>query len=758
MALTRRAIRVYAALDGLKDHREEDALDALLPFMAPILQFIPGRPFQARFLVMGAKRLYGWNLTLPVAEAFQERLAQKGWLVRSFKTDRTSFWVCQAPSDPPPDPKEIAVSTAIDGIIDDLQKFAPSVSNYYNPDRSRDDLKDILIRFLVSLDGYSATAMAKNLRELDAEDAADPADSPLQGLEDGGEPLTEQDRYLCARFVKHLAQTNSPQLKHLTSLVAVGLLTEVVADFVKPTGVVNKSDLTVVLDAPLALDLLGTSGPAIQQDAENVLKSLTGIGCKFVVFKTSCDEMARALTAMLRLQPHLRHGLTHTAMLRGEVSADFVRTIAADPEGSLEQIGVGVKHITLEDYPNAHTHFSQERFDDFMSRLHWNSENARLHDAECVTLIMRLRAGAHRRDPLACNYVFVTGNDRLDQATRAYCVRERLIDTRHCGPVIHQRNLATAAWLRTGFAGEVILRGHLVAACERVLRIRREVIEKAQAVVEKARPERMRELEIVLRDSRSVTRLMDQAMGAESVLENADADRLLDDIIRATARQLEEQHRAQLRLKDAQTQTLQSHYDGALSNREAALAQRDQVIAQQARQLTTLERERSERQLARASAIDQAADETNRLTQYLDRGIAASLYVAAVLGIAHAAAVELKLMSPYPFLWSAAILVTLLSAYHLIQDLRQRPKRGVDDALSGVARLVFRRNLVRRGIVDLDLTSLNIRQGQIPRPVETGTDPPHHDSSPLPPLIRTAAARIASIRHGQKETEQTPSP
>jgi hypothetical protein len=50
---------------------------------------------------------------------------------------------------------------------------------------------------------------------------------------------------------------------------------------------------------------------------------------------------------------------------------------------------------------------------------------------------MRLRAGVHRRDPLACNYVFVTGNDRLDRHTRAYCVRERLIDARHCGPVMY---------------------------------------------------------------------------------------------------------------------------------------------------------------------------------------------------------------------------------------------------------------------------------------------------------------------------------
>jgi hypothetical protein len=115
------------------------------------------------------------------------------------------------------------------------------------------------------------------------------------------------------------------------------------------------------------------------------------------------------------------------------------------------------------------------------------------------------------------------------------------------------------------------------------------------------------------------------------------------------------------------------------------LAQRDQVIAQQAAQLTTLECERSERQLARASAIDQAAGETNRLTRHLDRGIAAVLYLAALFGIGHAAAVELKLTSPYPFPWSAAILVTLPSAYHLIQDLRQRPKRGIDDALSGIA-------------------------------------------------------------------------
>jgi hypothetical protein len=166
--------------------------------MAPILQFIPGWPFQPRFLVMGAKRLYGWNLTMPVAEAFQSGLPRRAGsselssqiarpvgFVRPRKTrhrtPRRSRFL----------PPSTALSTS-------CRNSCPASPNFYKPDRSRDDLKDVLIRFLVSLDGYSATAMARNLRDLDAENGTDAADSPLQGLEDGGEPLTEQDRYLCA--------------------------------------------------------------------------------------------------------------------------------------------------------------------------------------------------------------------------------------------------------------------------------------------------------------------------------------------------------------------------------------------------------------------------------------------------------------------------------------------------------------------------------------------------------------------------------
>lgn len=47
----------------------------------------------------------------------------------------------------------------------------------------------------------------------------------------------------------------------------------------------------------------------------------------------------------------------------------------------------------------------------------------------------------------------------------------------------------------------------------------------------------MQQLELMLRDGRSVVRLMDQAMGSEGIVNDISADRMLDDMVRATARQ-----------------------------------------------------------------------------------------------------------------------------------------------------------------------------------------------------------------------------
>ncbi len=71
-AVTRRALRVYAALSELRG-RDEDVLDALIPFFDPILEVMNGKVFEPRLFALGVQRVYRWRFTADIAEQFIPR-------------------------------------------------------------------------------------------------------------------------------------------------------------------------------------------------------------------------------------------------------------------------------------------------------------------------------------------------------------------------------------------------------------------------------------------------------------------------------------------------------------------------------------------------------------------------------------------------------------------------------------------------------------------------------------------------------------
>jgi hypothetical protein len=75
---------------------------------------------------------------------------------------------------------------------------------------------------------------------------------------------------------------------------------------------------------------------------------------------------------------------------------------------------------------------------------------AREHDATCATLVMRMREGKHSSDVFKCRFVMATRNPTFVKHARGYCLQSHMINQTQEGPVIHQRELATTAWLRTG--------------------------------------------------------------------------------------------------------------------------------------------------------------------------------------------------------------------------------------------------------------------------------------------------------------------
>ena len=282
-----------------------------------------------------------------------------------------------------------------------------------------------------------------------------------------------------------------------------------------------------------------------------IVDALKSIGCRVQTLSESCFEAERVLAAYLKAQPSDRHGRTHTAVLKREVDRQFVQTVAADVEAAASQFGIEVRDYKLDSFPNQHKFFEHDRTIDIDSFLAWENPSAREHDAYAVTAIMRMRQGKHKNDPLENSHVFISSNEKLVRKAREYCIKSQLIRETHCGPVVDTRDLATIAWLRTGFENsEKLPISHMLAQCERVLRIRKDVVETARLQVAKFTPEKKEQFELLLQNNRAVGFLMDTARGSAATFAVEEDQQLLDGMLDAAIKVVKDDTAQQLSEKD----------------------------------------------------------------------------------------------------------------------------------------------------------------------------------------------------------------
>jgi hypothetical protein len=470
--------------------------------------------------------------------------------------------------------------------------------------------------------------------------------------------------------------------------------------------------LTIVLDAPVALDYLGCSGRDLQQDVRTIADALRGIGCSFVVFPTTCVEMRRNLESMLALPAPKRHGYTHEALCRGEVLQDFVVAVARNPEQALEAAGVQVKPITLDQFPHQHVHFSEEQYEDFLASITWVQDIApREHDAACMTLLMRLREGRHNSDLFRCGYAFVTRNPAFVRQSRAYCVQARLINAMQQGPIIHQRELATIAWLRTGLGAALdIPRSHLIATCDRVLRLRTEVQEAVASKLRQVTPEKLEQFELLIQDHRGIRKLADETLNDEKVVTAENAARLLEAMRQATIAKEKEEFEKMLQEQATRHKKVQQ---GSRAEINRISAELDEV----------------RRSLARTEArdynkVDRLIKQTNRRTRRIEVVVTFLLLLLGVLGIVDFFTGWLT----ESLVWKGILaLAGLLGLYHLISHLLQKPIVGLPTVLTLVARAIFLGAIRRRDMEDqFELEKVEFKDGNVnwrQKPTQSGSPP-----------------------------------
>lgn len=504
-------------------------MSKLLPFFEPILKEQNGTDFDTEAFADAVRKAYQWNFNTDIVEVLIPRLEDAGWIIPVTPRDGKSSYLVSMPEEEFETDAERTASDELREISERFRDFARDLSPLTAIPLEVEEYEDMLIEWLIYVEAFSEASI--DFKPMVRKDDK----GTLQHLVEVPNitSLNDEQKFLCARFVQHELKEGGSTSETLARIAAIGLLTEVVQDFVRPANSVEHTGLVVYLDAPIALELLGVSGRAARDNTKAVVDELHRIGASIRIFAQSLEEMSGALNAMLQNSRPI--GPTAIALARGEVLRDFVTSIAADPTPFLENESVQVQHRTIEQTPSEHHFFTDDRREAiFEAQTYQRNLHARQHDADITTLVMRQRRGRKDRDIFNARFVVMTRNGLLAQVVRKSCIEMGLLTRSEIPPIVHRRVLATAMWLRTGLgANELdVPKRMLLASCERVLAVRRGVVEAVQKTTEAlGDEEKVRQLNLLIQQDRSTQMLMDKTLGAASVVTKDNLPQLFDEML-----------------------------------------------------------------------------------------------------------------------------------------------------------------------------------------------------------------------------------
>ncbi|MDJ1009601.1 MAG: hypothetical protein QNJ13_17445 [Paracoccaceae bacterium] len=580
--LTRTAARIYGTLSGLGGEESTDVLTRLLPFFDPILRPNQGEQFNPDAFAQAVRDTWKWNFNTDVAEFFVPRLVEFGWLTPDDPDIEPITHTITLPQLSEDDPSDATARAELRLLAEDFKAFSESLSPLTAIPRTVEEFEEILIEWLLFIEAFSE----KNL-DIKVEARADETGKIRQMVHvPRTTTLKSEERFLAARYVAQAIKTNPETGEKLARIAAIGLLTEVVQDFVKPTTPVEASNLIVYLDAPVAMELLGVSGVAARENTQPVVNELQRIGAQVRVFGQSIEEIKRALHAVLTSARPT--GPTAQALARGEVLRQFVTQVEADPEEFLDQLGVGVTHRDLDQVPSEHQFFPADyRTEIYGSLIFQPRPSAREHDADVMTLVMRQRGGIEDRDIFRSRFILITRNGLVAQLTARKCKELGVLQPKSIPPVVHRRFLTTSMWLRTGLGNHdlEVPKRHLLANCERVLAIKPGVVDAVKKFTDALDdPEKTRQLDLLIGQHRSTQALMDKTLGTASVVTSENVAELFHEMIHPHLE--EERERGEAALKDERqkgrkrVERVKDELAAAKAAEESMQSQLDQKLAE----------------------------------------------------------------------------------------------------------------------------------------------------------------------------------
>jgi hypothetical protein len=408
----------------------QDALDCLVPFIAPYLNSNSGKQVSNEGIKQYLATTYGFDIPLYAIDQLLEALKRSGYVEyrkivgRYFaKAQGTQFETTK---------QEIEIQ--FDVVIEELVRYAKR--NGFELEPPSGTWADALINFLKS--------------------RGDRNEGSIENVKGIYTKVGKIESSIVGGFIRELSESNPELFRNLLN-VFMGVLIEDFISSISEIGNISRDKpVRVLYDTSVLLQLLGCSGRLPRVATQELNRYLQDLGFSTYYFSGNEEEVANIIATIISKKDSGKEleGETGQAISNGEVIFADIRALENAFSDRLAQIYNVFPADDLEKsvIDNAAYQIDERGFAEYIKKeaiskgVPYGLAN-RVNDASYLGAIMRLRKRLHTRDLASCGFVFVTTNRFLAQTARKFLMEQKVIRGPQCPPMLTVGQIATIAWL-----------------------------------------------------------------------------------------------------------------------------------------------------------------------------------------------------------------------------------------------------------------------------------------------------------------------
>lgn len=410
-------------LESLQGAKLADELDIYIPYIASVFDEMSSDVVDKNELQQRLNEKFNIVTPMGAIMSLLVRAKKQGLVFKDNKqffivNDKVNTLLSEVEN------KKKEIEQSINSIVDEYLKYCKSE---FNSEPNRESAENSIYNFIrTNISIFSGDLSQGELSE--------------SGKDSSNE-------YKVASFIKHINQNIKSLIPDITRIVKGTLLANYLT-IVDKSSAKNKFDnITVYLDTPLIIGILGWDGDIRKKTLSEFIELLVSLKINIKIFEPTFRELNaifndwRVTLSNRRYQDF--HEMTRQLMKSRGVTPAQISTEITLLEHTLEKNNIYIdKSFKL----NPKHCCDEVKLDKFLKRVGFKKSIARAHDVQCISSVFNSRKGIEIKTLNDVFSIFITTNTSLEVITRRFFKKENSEDSL---PLVASENwMSTLLWLK----------------------------------------------------------------------------------------------------------------------------------------------------------------------------------------------------------------------------------------------------------------------------------------------------------------------